>query len=661
MNPRFTNALVHETSPYLLQHAHNPVNWHPWGDEALKLSKQQDKPILVSIGYSACHWCHVMDIYMDALQAIAGSGGWPLNVFLTTDAKPFYGGTYFPPQKAFNRASWMDVLQSMKNVWQNKREEVEQQANKLVEHIRNANNFTASAGIAVAEQDDFYNAVVCRQMAEIFLRQADVIHGGYGRAPKFLHTYSLKFQLQFGHFFNAGDQRDHALLSLRKMLEGGIYDQLGGGIARYSTDDEWLAPHFEKMLYDNALFVDALCDAFAVSGKAVYKNGIEQTLQFVEREMKHAEGGFYAAIDADSEGVEGKFYVWRKSEIEELLGPGAEMFCEFYNVSAHGNWEDSNILNITTSATEFAKMRNHNPAEFEASLEVWKNTLLTARNKRIRPGTDDKILLNANALLITAFCKSYAALGNEDYKQRAVELYAFIDDKFGDGTCVLKHTYKEGVAKFPAFLDDYAYLIQACLQLQEITGNQDYVKRGRELMQHVLSNFADSASPFFFYTQHEQDDVIVRKIELYDGATPSANGVMAHNLLYLGLMLDEAKWTERGHEMMQGIAHGMKKYPTSFAVWAGIYLNQVLGINEIAITGTAYNSILKEVLQLFLPNKMLQSSTGEDQFPLLLGKDFKRAATIYHCQNYACGKPVYKTADLIKTLNNASNYKPGSQ
>lgn len=694
MNSKFSNALINETSPYLLQHAHNPVNWFPWGDEALALSREQDKPILVSIGYSACHWCHVMEresfedesiaqymnehfinikidreerpdldhIYMDALQAIAGNGGWPLNIFLTSEAKPFYGGTYFPPEKAFNRVSWSDVLHSMNEVWNNKREEVEEQANRLIAHIQKSNSFAdANTLMPLTETVSFYNADDCRLMAAQFLKNADRVDGGYGQAPKFLHTYSLKYQLQFGHFYNKEEGKQHALLSLEKMLQGGIYDQLAGGISRYSTDNQWLAPHFEKMLYDNALMVDVLCDAYQLSGKKIFKKGISNILQFLEHTMKHTGGGYFTALDADSEGIEGKFYVWQKVEIEELLGDDAALLCDYFNVTEKGNWEEGNILNVQTDNLSFAEANNMDLQQWEEKLNNAKALLLARRNERIHPGTDDKILLNGNALLITALCKAYAALGDDAFKSSAVELFNFIYTNFRALTTGLHHTFKNGSAKFPAFLDDYAYLVQACIHLQEITSDQSYLERAKELTLHLLDNFADEASPFFFYTHHGQQDIVVRKVEIYDGATPSANGIMAHNLLYLGTVLEEKAWTERGHNMIRLVFNGMKKYPSSFAVWAGAYLVQTVGVNEVVLTGKRISDELRAVLNEYLPNKILQSSIREADYPLLHNKAFEDTATIYLCKNYNCLQPTKNVNELVKSLQNFSDINTDSQ
>ena len=690
MNKKYSNALVNESSPYLLQHAHNPVNWYPWGEVALNLAKEKDLPILVSIGYSACHWCHVMEresfenetvaqymnehfinikidreerpdldhIYMDALQAIAGNGGWPLNVFLTTKAKPFYGGTYFPPQKAFNRESWLDVLHSMTNLWTNKREEVELQADNLVEHIKKSNSFGSAKNIIPAtETVSFFNKDDCRLMAAKILATADTIDGGFGKAPKFLQTYAVQCLFQYDELYNHPAAKEHALFTLKKMLNGGIYDQLAGGISRYSTDNQWLAPHFEKMLYDNALFTSVLCDAYQITKQKTFEDGIRNTLFFFMNEMKHAEGGYYTALDADSEGVEGKFYVWQQKEIYQLLGKDAALFCDYYNVTEQGNWEENNILNITSPAEEIATKNQLSIEEFEQIINRCKKILLVVRQQRIRPGTDDKILLGCNALMLTAFCKAYATLQEEAYKTAAIELYKFIADKFKDDMYEggLRHTYKNKEARYPAFLDDYAYLIQACILLQEITSDQQYLYKAKELTVYVLKYFADEESPFLFYTHKDQKDIVVRKIELYDGATPSANAIMAHNLLYLGIVFDEQSWHLQGTEMLKSVFNALKKYPTSFSVWASVYLVQTAGVHEISVTGKNIKLFLKDILINYIPNKIVQSSTKEMDMPLLIKKQYQDDVTIYLCRNYSCGLPLKEVSALLNSIRETRN------
>ncbi|MBC7935200.1 MAG: thioredoxin domain-containing protein [Rhizobacter sp.] len=683
------NALINETSPYLLQHAYNPVQWYPWGETALQMAKDKNMPILVSIGYSACHWCHVMEresfeneetatfmnqhfvnikidreerpdldhIYMDAVQAISGSGGWPLNVFLTPEKKPFYGGTYFPPKKAFNRPSWLDVLYSMSENWKNKRAEVEEQANGLLEHLAKSNNFSFNKKLAVTEEENFYSAEKCRLIADNILANADKVEGGFGRAPKFLQTASIQYLLQYAHLSGNNNYIDQALLSLTKMVRGGIYDQLGGGISRYSTDNEWLAPHFEKMLYDNALLTIALCDAYQITREDIYKNAIEATLRFVMTELQDREGGYYTALDADSEGIEGKFYVWDKEEIEKILGRDAAIFCAFYNVTSKGNWEEKNILHIKEEAESFAASNGITAEGFKEMLKSSSAKLLKEREKRTRPGLDDKILLNCNALMLTAFCRSYASLGVEDYKIAAVELGSFIEATFSNTTGGLFHTYKAGIARYPAFLDDYAFYIEGLIRLQEITGNQQYLITARAYTTYVTAQFSDEAENLFYYTGQLQEDVIVRKTEVYDGATPSANAVMANNLFYLSLVFDMPAWKERAAHMLSSMYVAMEKYPGSFACWAGIYGRQTAGMIEIALMGKHVEPVLKQILHQFIPNKLLQSSVEGpvEEMPLLQNKLMEERPGIYVCRNYSCMAPVFTVEELADIIKNELN------
>ncbi|MEI8059985.1 MAG: thioredoxin domain-containing protein, partial [Ferruginibacter sp.] len=544
----FTNRLAKENSPYLLQHAHNPVDWYPWGEEALQKAKNENKVILVSIGYSACHWCHVMEkesfenevvaaqmnedfinikidreerpdldhIYMDALQTMTGSGGWPLNVFLTPDAKPFYGGTYFPPIKAYNRASWSEVLASIKKAWHERKNEMEAQAENLLTHLQQSNSFGQLVSLTA---DSVFTKSQCSLMCENILKQADTEWGGFGKAPKFPQTFTIQYLFQHHYYTGNASALQQGLLSIDKIIEGGIYDHVGGGFSRYSTDNEWLAPHFEKMLYDNALLINILCDAFQLTGKKKYEIAIRNTIEFVIRELANEDGGFYAALDADSEGEEGKFYVWSKFEIDQVLESDSPIFCEFYDVSENGNWDEKNILRTLKDVDNFSFQKNLSVNTFEATLKICIQKLFHHRSKRIRPATDDKLLLGWNALMITALCKAAAALNEDRYRQLAEDTLAFILLKFriNKNQADCWHTFKEGIAKYPAFLDDYAYLAQACINLQEITSNVEYLYTAKEITTFVIENFMDESSGYFFFTHKNQQDVIIRKKEIYDG------------------------------------------------------------------------------------------------------------------------------------------------
>ncbi len=674
-----TNRLAQESSPYLLQHAHNPVDWYPWGEEALSKALAENKPILVSIGYAACHWCHVMEresfenettaqlmnqyfinvkidreerpdldhLYMDAVQAMTGGGGWPLNVFLTPDRKPFYGGTYFPPVKAFNRASWTEVLEGINKGYQERREEIEAQANQLTQHLQSSNLF----GFQAKEREVITGEQQMATITENLLQQADTDWGGFGKAPKFPQTFSIQFLLRQYHFYKDQAALNQALLSLDKMIQGGIYDQLGGGFARYSTDTQWLAPHFEKMLYDNALLLSVLSEAFQITKEERYANTIHQTIGLLERELLDKEGGFYSALDADSEGVEGKFYTWSKAEIESHLGKDAALFCSYYQVEDQGNWEHINILWVKEPAITFAESQGLDPADFQRFLEKCSQILMTARDQRIRPGLDDKILLGWNALLNTAYSKAFAALGRESYRQQAIGHMAFLEKALSLADGSWHHTYKNGIAKLPAFLDDYAYLIQAYIQLQEITGNADYLIKAKNLTNWVCTHFSEPETGFFFFTHQDQKDILVRKKEVYDGATPSGNAVMMNNLCYLSIVFDLPEWKERAMAMLGALEGAIVKYPGSFGVWASQLQIQTKGVVEIAITGKKWETQITQVLQPYIPHKIIQwGQTNLAFFPLLDGRQRNEDAVFYLCKDYSCKTPFFNILEFLANV-----------
>lgn len=678
----FSNHLIHETSPYLLQHAHNPVDWYPWGSEALQKAREEDKPILVSIGYAACHWCHVMEresfedeataemmnnffvnikidreerpdldhIYMDAVQAMTGSGGWPLNVFLTPDALPFYGGTYFPPQRAFNRMSWKETLLAVYDAYTNRRGEVQTQAENLTNHIADSNAFGI---LKKGEQKDeqVFSKEDLQTIADNILKQADTIWGGFGRAPKFPQTFSIQYLLRHYYFTNHEPSLKQALLSLDKMIQGGIYDHLGGGFARYSTDEKWLAPHFEKMLYDNALLINILAEAYQLTGDEYYAETIKDIIQFVQRELTSPEGGFYSALDADSEGVEGKYYVWSKKEIEDVLKEDAAIFCKVYDVSEKGNWEHTNILWLPRSIREIANELLMEEGVLNGKLNTCKQKLMQLREERIRPLRDDKVLLGWNALMITACCKAYAATTLQEYLQTAEKNIKFLETNFCDRSNIWYHTWKTGEAKYPAFLDDLSYVVQAYIYLQEVTGKSAYLVSARKLSEKIIEDFSDDELSFFLFTNKDQDDVIVRKKEIYDGATPSGNAVMALNLFYLSIVFAKKEWRKRAEEMIRSLKNVILSYPTSFGVWASVVQQSVEGVNEMAVTGIDANAVAAKVNKMYIPNKVIQSAAvEEDGFPLLARKfTGEKDTLIYLCKDYACKQPVH-TAEEIKLL-----------
>ena len=677
MHP-FTNRLIHESSPYLLQHAHNPVDWYPWTEEAFEKAKKEDKPVLVSIGYAACHWCHVMEresfenpevaaimnehfvnikvdreerpdvdhIYMDAIQAITGSGGWPLNVFLTPDRKPFYGGTYFPPQKAFNRPSWRDILFFIADAYKNRKSEIEEQAQSLTDHLYTSNSF----GFSISK-DIVFDASKVDEAFRNIMKTADTGWGGFGKAPKFPQTFTIDFLLHYADLKNNEEALNQVLLSIDKMIYGGIYDQIGGGFARYSTDAEWLAPHFEKMLYDNALLVSTISEVYQFTQNETYKIIIEETLSFVERELMHTSGGFYSALDADSEGEEGRFYVWDHHEVKSILNENFEIFAEYFDITPKGNWEQKNILRIKSPLEQFAKQKNIAIEELQSIIQTGKQRLLFERSNRVRPGLDDKAILSWNALMNSAYSKAYAATGNPHYKEIAEKNMQFLLSSYDDGSGLLKHTWKDSKAKFPAFLDDYAYLISALIELSQITGNHDYIEKAREFTQSVIENFGDPESPFFYYTNKSQEDILIRKKELYDGAIPSGNAVMAHNLYRLSILLDMRQWMKKAETMVSSLVEPIIKYPTSFAVWLSVLFEIISGTKEIAVLGKDWEIYVQKILSIYISHKLVQAAEYPiPQYPLLRNRSKAGENRIYLCENYACRQPVNTIQEFASLL-----------
>ncbi|HVS95191.1 MAG TPA: thioredoxin domain-containing protein [Puia sp.] len=691
-----TNRLALETSPYLLQHSHNPVDWYPWGKEALETARSQDKPILVSIGYSACHWCHVMEkesfeheetarfmnehfvnikvdreerpdidhIYMDAVQAITGGGGWPLNVFLTPEAKPFYGGTYFPPRPIYNRSSWLEVLAGVVGAFRDRRSEVEQHADALTRHVATAGMF--GIGDAKTAAGHVFQQSTLQEIKRQLLSSADTTWGGFGQAPKFPQTFSIRYLLY--DYSVTGDRAalDQACLSLDAMISGGIYDQLGGGFARYSTDDRWLVPHFEKMLYDNALLIITLCEAFqlihphpAVAADGPpggplraqrYREVIEQTIAFADRELSNGQGGFFAALDADSEGEEGRYYVWHLSEIVAILGvEDAQLFNSHYGVTASGNWEGKNILTCKAEAPAGPGQRDR--------LEASRARLLEYRRKRVPPGLDDKILLGWNALMNIALSKAYAALGEDRYREKATANMRFLSDRLRTAGGQWLHAWKDGGA-IPAFLDDHASVIAALIQLQEITGNAGYLREAETMLRYVIDHFGDPETGFFFYTDDGQRDVLLRKKEIYDGATPSGNSMMASNLLYLSIIFDRPEWAQRASQMASALGRVVTAYPGSFGGWATLFQAFTYSISEVVITGRKPENARKEFLARLVPFRVFQSSQEENtQFPLLRDKPVETGTLIFLCKNYSCQLPVNEVDTAIRLIENVHKFQ----
>ena len=670
----FTNALINETSPYLLQHAHNPVDWIPWSDRLFEKATQENKPILLSIGYAACHWCHVMEresfeseevaaymnahfinvkvdreerpdvdhLYMDALQAMTGSGGWPLNIFLLPNGKPFYGGTYFPPKPSQNRASWMEVLKGVKEAFENNHSKLVEQANQLSSHLIQA-NIKINTTQQNAASDLSFDKEHIQLMTTRVLQNADTQWGGFGNAPKFPQTFALQFLLRSHHVFKEETVLQQVLLSLDKMIQGGIYDHLGGGFSRYSTDGQWQAPHFEKMLYDNALLISVLSEAYQITKKESYRLVIQDTIQFLELELSNGNGIYYAALDADSEGVEGKFYTWSYDELKALIPENLFAgFCAYYQVQENGNWEHTNIL--WTQADYLI-------SESEAYKQI-KQKLFDVRAKRIRPALDHKIILSWNALTITALCKAAAALGNSQYLDKAITAMQWIENNmFNKEENYFYHTNTNGQNKSYAFLDDYAALIQAYISLQEITGDLSYLHKAKQWTEYVQLHFIDEEKVFFYFTAGYQKDVIIRKKDNYDGAQPSANAMMCYNLYYLSNVFSEEDWKRQAEAMVEAMGKMMLQYPSSFCYWAQSYYVMTMGFTEIISIGSIVKNSIFDIQSLFQPFKMMLIS---DQFdpgiPLLKGKEVYDNQ-YFMCNRGNCAAPVSNLNDFLTTIN----------
>ncbi|HTN46979.1 MAG TPA: thioredoxin domain-containing protein [Flavipsychrobacter sp.] len=669
------NKLMGEQSLYLQQHAHNPVDWYPWGDEAFELAKKENKPVIVSIGYAACHWCHVMEhesfedavtaaymnehfinikvdreehpdvdqMYMDAVQAISGSGGWPLNVFVTPDKIPFYGGTYYPPQPAYSRPSWMQLMQRMTEIWTQRPEEIQAQSEQMLTFLKNASRIGFKPGNIVWEKKN------ADEIAENLLRHADKKQGGFGNAPKFPQTMAIQYLLEHYHYTKHEASLQQALLSLDKMMEGGIYDQLGGGFARYSTDADWLAPHFEKMLYDNALLLKVYCTAYRLTKQSKYKTVIEETITFAERELKDESGIYYSALDADSEGIEGKFYTWTWDEWNAVFKEEEDMLKDYFGVKELGNWEHTNILHVALNINEIAAKRGISKEVVEQRIAEGKKRLLAWREKKIRPATDDKSLLSWNALMNTALVDAGIALSDMQYLDRAREHMNLLLANFTENGS-LRHVWKQGKARIDASLEDYATLIQALLQLGSATGDATCILEANRYAETVMHDFLQEDGVLFYYSAAHSKNVPVRKIDLYDGALPSANALMAYNLSVLGRCMGRNMWIEQSDQMLQQLHQAAAKHSLSFAFWSLQMQRAAYGLKTVLLTGEERTAFKIEFDKVLLPHTFIFSTTGEAEIPLTADKKNRKESFIFVCTEDACYPPVSDVSQAIDLI-----------
>ncbi|WP_316830023.1 thioredoxin domain-containing protein [Pedobacter aquatilis] len=662
-----TNNLIHASSPYLLQHAHNPVDWYEWGPEALEKAKAENKLILVSIGYSACHWCHVMEresfenhevaevmnrhfvcikvdreerpdidqIYMYAIQLMTGSGGWPLNCICLPDQRPIYGGTYF------RKNDWINILENVAGLWANEPDKAIQYAERLTSGIRDSEKIIAVDNLETYTQEHL------KEIVEPWKRHFDIGFGGYNRAPKFPLPNNWVFLLRYGFLKDDEAVFTAVCHTLEEMSRGGIYDQIGGGFARYSVDDKWHVPHFEKMLYDNGQLISLYAEAYQCTKFDSFKQTITETIDWVYHEMTSAEGLFYSALDADSEGVEGKFYVWEKAQFDELLGEDAALIGEYYNVTENGNWEEeqTNILRKTLSDDDLIAKYHIDAATLYDKVKSAKEKLLEVRSTRVRPGLDDKCLTAWNAMMIKGLTDAASVLSHHGYYEKASLAANFILKNLKAENGGLFRNYKNGKASITGFLDDYAFLIDALIALYEYDFDEKWLSEARALTAHVLENFTDPASPMFFYTSSESESLIARKHEVMDNVIPAANSVMAQNLQKLGLLFDLETYTEKAAAMLAAVQDKIKTYGSAYSNWAIQLLNEVYGINEIAITGLEADVVKIALSNHYIPNKITLGGT-KSNLPLLKGKQ-SNETKVYICRNKVCQLPVNTVEEAL--------------
>jgi uncharacterized protein YyaL (SSP411 family) len=674
-----TNKLADSTSPYLLQHAHNPVDWYPWGQAALERAREEDKPIFLSIGYAACHWCHVMahesfedpdiaalmnqnyinikvdreerpdldSIYMSAVVAITGQGGWPMSVFLTPDLIPFYGGTYFPPRSRYGLPSFREVLVALSDYWQNKRDELIRSGGEILKAVVKQKSGNERSGRFTPE--------TLQQATQALLSSYDWQHGGWGRAPKFPQPMALEFLLG-RHVAGDPNALEPVLHSLNAMARGGMYDVVGGGFARYSTDNDWLIPHFEKMLYDNAQLARVYLHAWQITGDAHLRRVVEETLGFIQREMLSPEGGFYSSLDADSEGVEGKFYVWTLDEIRSVFGEKDELFEAAYGVSPQGNWEGKIVLQRVVSDSDLASRFDLPVSEIISKLESRHAQLLAQRNQRIRPGTDDKVLTAWNGWMLSTFAEAARALENEAYLQTAQKNAKFLLTALRvDGR--LRRAWRNDQTSQEVFLEDYAALILGLIDLYQTDFNPRWFAEANALTKEMIQQFSDPDGGFFDTTS-DAETVLLRPKDIQDNATPSGNALASEALLKMAAFSENEAWLQLAEESLGQVVGFVSEYPTAFGRWlsaADFYLNKT---RQIAIIGDPQDpdtaEFLKEINQTFRPNTVVAASNlpipeGSPALlsdrPMLDGK-----TTVYVCEGFVCKMPVNSLEELKELL-----------
>jgi uncharacterized protein YyaL (SSP411 family) len=671
---KHTNRLIDENSPYLLSHAHNPVDWYPWGDEALEKARAEDKPIFLSIGYAACHWCHVMEresfendeiagilneyfvsikvdreqrpdvdhIYMQFTQALTGHGGWPMSVFLTPDRRPFFAGTYFPPDDQYGRPGFKRIVSEIGQAYRESKDQITESADDIYSKVAEA--------LDRAESPVNLRTGLINEGVDNLMKQVDMVHGGFGTQPKFPHAMEISLLLR--HYRKAGDLTylQAAEKSLQGMAHGGIYDQIGGGFARYSVDARWLVPHFEKMLYDNGLLAEVYAQAYQVTGNSRYLEIVGETLDWLLREMTDESGGFYSALDADSEGEEGKFYVWEKREIENVLKDQADRFIQYYNVTEEGNFEGRNILHVSDESRRMREQADE--AELDAYLSECRRELLEARSARIRPATDDKILVSWNGLALSALARGYQVTREKRYLEAAEKNASFVRDVLNrDGH--LMHAFRKGNSSHGDFLEDYAFYIRGLIDLSESDPSENgsrWLEFAERLADQALTRFLGEDGQFYLRPEG-QSDLIMRPRDAYDGALPAPGSVMIHNLFKLNRLTGKQEYLTAGERALKAVSGNIQRMPsamTTALLALDFYVNDKI---EVVVIGSreARREMLDAVYRRYIPNRVIAiSDTGDEKLPLFQDRSLDGSpARAFVCKNATCGLP----AEDISTLN----------
>ncbi|MBS1647847.1 MAG: thioredoxin domain-containing protein [Bacteroidetes bacterium] len=665
------NALASEKSPYLLQHAHNPVQWQAWSEAAFAQAKKENKLVLISVGYSACHWCHVMErecfeaedvaalmnkyfinikvdreerpdvdhLYMTAVQLMTQQGGWPLNCFTLPDGRPIYGGTYFPKQQ------WLQLLQTLAEVHQNDFAKVESYANKLAQGIKQAESF-----IPAEKKDETPNKEILQQYAENFSKRFDTKNGGSMGAPKFMMPNNYLFLLRYGHLTQHPHLLKQVHLTLQKMAQGGLYDQLGGGFARYSTDEKWKVPHFEKMLYDNAQLISLYSEAYMQSKNPLYKEAVYRTIAFVKRELTAINGGFYSALDADSEGKEGLYYIWTKEELQSILGNDFAVFSDYFSVNEKGYWEQDYYILLREKTENEIAIKHQIPLEtLQKTIACSKEKLMAVRNKRVRPGLDDKIVASWNGLMCSALCDAYQTFLEPDFLQLAVQNAQFIQQNMIDAQGFLYRCHKE-TTYIQAFADDYAFVIEACIKLYGLTAQPHWLAQAEQLTETMRLVFLDKQKNMFYFSGKETVDTLSKKIEIHDNVLPASNSQMARNLFLLAKITGTTSYEDLAVKMTKQILHEIPQYPSGYSNWALALLQHTFPFYEVCIVGKSVDEFMQQLQAHYQPNAIFVFSKTASDTALLKGRYKEGETQVYVCHNRVCKAPLSSIEEAIKQI-----------